>query len=168
MSWGCLCASASSHVVSERVCVGWSDSSLHFWRLSPGVSMNTYTHVRTHACTHTCMHAYTLVTSDLNLEPEVAWGKVMSWMETDRLIRLETGHWPLLMRHTKSSVSVCPAFHHLLHHHHNRRTRSSFIELSFFYLVPKVINIVTFWLLFFFFLVYILISALIFSIHTLL
>lgn len=44
-------------------------------------------------------HTHTLVTSDLNLEPEVAWGKVVSWIGTDSLSWLEAGHLLPLMIH---------------------------------------------------------------------
>ena len=99
------------------------------------------------------MHTYTyaLVTSDLNLEPEVAWGKVMSWMETDRLIQLGTGHWPLLMTHKE--LCLCLSSLSSSSSSSSQQTHPLFFHWAFFLLSrSKVINIVTFWLLLFFFL----------------
>lgn len=86
MSWWCLWASATSYVVFVRVCVGCSD---------PRYIFDGHRHASIRTKTHTHTHTTTLVTYDLNLEPEVAWGKVMSWMETDRQTDM-VGNWTLV------------------------------------------------------------------------
>lgn len=92
MNWWCLCEPAAPNVGS---CTRFCNTPWSKWQFL--------------ACTHESVstNTQTLVTFDLNLKPEAAWGKVMSWIgtgrQTDWLI-LDIGcYW----WHTKSFVCVC-------------------------------------------------------------
>lgn len=86
------------------------------------------------ACTHKSVstNTHTLVTSDLNLKPEAAWGNVMSWIGTARQADwlTDTGHWLLLMTHKEPRLRLPHLF-------------NLFILLLVSYLVPKLINVPT-------------------------
>lgn len=91
------------------------------------------------ACTHESVstNTQTPVTSDLNLKPEAAWGKVMSWIGTDRLT---DWYWTLAAIDDKQRA-LSPSASSVAF-----RTDTSticFILLFASYLVPKRINFPT-------------------------